>query len=104
MALDFVVHLNQLLLPLLLLVFLHELLQHLLGSLLALLPNVLFNQLVDRADLVLARGLQSRSTGVFRLALALAALSFLRPFFPLGRGPKHELRHQTVKLALIAFA
>ena len=53
LLLDVLVHLHQLLLPLLLLVLLHELLQHFLSSLLALLPDVLFDQFVNTAKFLL---------------------------------------------------
>ena len=88
---DFFVQLDQVLLSLLFLVVLHELLEHLLGSLLALLPDVLLDQLVHAAQFLLrplahavspclprlvARALP-RSVPVSPLAFAFAALGAL---------------------------
>jgi len=50
---DILIHLNQVLLPFLLLVLLHELFEHLFCRLLALLANVLFDQFVYTAHLLL---------------------------------------------------
>ena len=53
LLLDFIVHLDEVLLTLLLLVLLHELLDHLFSILLAFLADVLLNELVHAADLLL---------------------------------------------------
>ena len=88
---DFFIQLHQVFLSLLSLVVLHELLEHLLSSLLALLPDVLLYQLVHAAQFLLrplahavpsglarlvARALP-RSVPVSPLAFAFAALGAL---------------------------
>ena len=55
LLLDFIVHLDEVLLTLLLLVLFHELLDHLFSILLAFLADVLLNELVHAADLLLLR-------------------------------------------------
>ena len=88
---DFFIQLDQVLLSLLFLVVLHELLEHLLSSLLALLPDVLLYQLVHAAQFLLgplAHAIPSslarlvactlaRSVPVSPLAFAFAALGAL---------------------------
>ena len=65
LLLDLLVHLDEVLLSLLLLVLFHELFEHLLCRLLALLPDVLLDELVYAAHLLLASGGSLGCTAAF---------------------------------------
>ena len=92
LLLDLLVHLDEVLLSLLLLVLFHEFFEHLLRRLLALLPDVLLDQLVHAAHLLLASGGTLGRTAAFvtrdgvlgqRICSFLSTLAFALATLPL---------------------
>ena len=101
------IHLDQVLLALLLLVLLHELLEHFLRSLLSFLPDVFLDELVDRVDLLLfaanLHALINSACGFSHVTttLAFASFSLQRPFFAIISRAQGELGCKFIQLALV---
>jgi len=93
MFLYFLVHLQQFLLPLFFLVLLHKLLEHFLSGLFAFLSNVLLDELVHAAQLLLLRHIREN--------LRDCSLSRLLTPFVLVWGKWFE---HAIKLALIGLS